>query len=594
MLPSRVKNMMTWLILSTLVSGFLFLPLGTAFAQQPNQARVIINGVEQRFPAFNINHRTLVPLRGVFEALGGTVQWDEQKEQVRVLKGNDELLLQLGSEIAFINGDMDFLDVPARKIDGSVMVPLRFIAETLGANVEWIPETETVSISVSGASSGMSGAKMKCNPEWLDESKPIMRWRKVVIHDADQPVYMMYAGKMTIVPDVKLPAGSEKFIWDTKTVNNDSYYQVGTNLYVKIDQNVSVKNIPQHDELCWEKELYTLNVKRIVNGAMKLKSPLAKVLYVHNLLIDHLRELHTPDDIEDIENVSAHRSPEVALATGIASDKGYANTLSTLLDLIGIENNIVEGTHFDVDEENNQKEYVHYWNMVKLDGEWYHIDANWNDSYRTMAFFLISDEELKKRHPIQLEWSSEVVAANDRFKNYALIHENSPVTVIHIDYQRERIYYALNNAIWYNSLDLSQPKRLTPETLRVGDYRDIHCDESGIYFGTSKSYPDHTYDGIYRISHNGEKLTELYQGFILDWKVYNGKLYLKVLESDDANNDSAAFYVSELDGSGLTLLRRYSDFQQLSDFYVNEDIQGRLFYSNDKGQQLFSIAAPIE
>ncbi|MEW6230659.1 MAG: copper amine oxidase N-terminal domain-containing protein, partial [Bacillota bacterium] len=50
---------------------------------------------------------------------------------------NDEVVLM-------VNGEVAELDVPAQIIDGRTMVPVRFVSETLGAEVDWHSETSTV------------------------------------------------------------------------------------------------------------------------------------------------------------------------------------------------------------------------------------------------------------------------------------------------------------------------------------------------------------------------------------------------------------------------------------------------------------------
>ncbi|MBR2743332.1 MAG: DUF4358 domain-containing protein [Clostridia bacterium] len=88
-----------------------------------------------------------------------------------------------------------------------------------------------------------------------------------------------------------------------------------------------------------------------------------------------------------------------------ASCMGYASTFSLFMDMLGIENMIISGAHAYSAEE-------HAWNMVNLGGEWYCVDATWDDpidfgitednihgdrftSYAAHKYFNVTDEFMR-------------------------------------------------------------------------------------------------------------------------------------------------------------------------------------------------------
>lgn len=91
--------------------------------------------------------RLLVPLRGVFEALGAVVDYDVSTRTIDALRGNTRLKLTLGSTLAFVNGQQVVLETPAETSLGRTMVPLRFVGEAFGANVAWNAQTRSVVIT---------------------------------------------------------------------------------------------------------------------------------------------------------------------------------------------------------------------------------------------------------------------------------------------------------------------------------------------------------------------------------------------------------------------------------------------------------------
>lgn len=93
------------------------------------------------------NGRTLVPMRAIFENLGADIAWDGETSTVTGTKNGIEVKLTIGNTTAYVNGREITLDTPATLIDSRTMVPVRFVSESLGANVEWMPFSRQVLIT---------------------------------------------------------------------------------------------------------------------------------------------------------------------------------------------------------------------------------------------------------------------------------------------------------------------------------------------------------------------------------------------------------------------------------------------------------------
>ncbi|MEX2355747.1 MAG: PQQ-dependent sugar dehydrogenase [Thermaerobacterales bacterium] len=94
-----------------------------------------------------LDGRTMVPMRAIFEALGADLHWDGETRTVTGASGDRTVVLVIGQIQATLNGHPHELDVPAQIVDGRTLVPSRFVAESLGAVVDWDPDTRTVRIS---------------------------------------------------------------------------------------------------------------------------------------------------------------------------------------------------------------------------------------------------------------------------------------------------------------------------------------------------------------------------------------------------------------------------------------------------------------
>lgn len=79
----------------------------------------------------------MVPMRGIFEALGATLTYDPTTRTVVAQRNNEQVELTFGSKIAKKNGAEILLDTPPSIVHDVTYVPMRFIAESLGAKLSY-------------------------------------------------------------------------------------------------------------------------------------------------------------------------------------------------------------------------------------------------------------------------------------------------------------------------------------------------------------------------------------------------------------------------------------------------------------------------
>ena len=94
------------------------------------------------------NGRTLVPLRAIFETMGCAVYYSAKdgKQTVSARRANDNLLITIGENKMYFNGEEKALDVPAKITEGRTLVPLRAISEAFDCEVHWYGDTKTIRI----------------------------------------------------------------------------------------------------------------------------------------------------------------------------------------------------------------------------------------------------------------------------------------------------------------------------------------------------------------------------------------------------------------------------------------------------------------
>lgn len=111
-----------------------------------------VNGIEQTMDVapYISNDRTYLPVRYVAQALGvaaSNIMWNEADQSVIIIKGDRIIKLVIGSTTMLINGVPFTMDVAPEIVDpGRTMLPLRWVAQALGADVQWDAATQTVTV----------------------------------------------------------------------------------------------------------------------------------------------------------------------------------------------------------------------------------------------------------------------------------------------------------------------------------------------------------------------------------------------------------------------------------------------------------------
>ena len=111
------------------------------FSFASNDIRVSINGKNIDFPDvkpfIDENGRTLVPIKFISEALGAGVSWNNSTQEVNINKDATAVNIKIGGKNIIVNGSAKAMDTKAIIKDSRTFVPVRFIAEALGATVGW-------------------------------------------------------------------------------------------------------------------------------------------------------------------------------------------------------------------------------------------------------------------------------------------------------------------------------------------------------------------------------------------------------------------------------------------------------------------------
>ena len=142
-----------------------------------DKVAVNLNGKELKadVPGIVYNGNTLLPVRALAEKLGATLEWDDKNNTATIKTADKTIVLKENESVATVNGKKEEIlnkamikSIATQNSDGKrFMAPLRFISESLGADVQWVNEPKTANIT-----SKQEDAPTPVKPE--EDKKPVI------------------------------------------------------------------------------------------------------------------------------------------------------------------------------------------------------------------------------------------------------------------------------------------------------------------------------------------------------------------------------------------------------------------------------------
>lgn len=190
------------------------------------------------------------------------------------------------------------------------------------------------------------------------------------LHDGmlsrEESIRLSFRGDSEEMKDFATESITKAFVLDDKKTSSDYDYM----RYVHKASHINMSGWGGFYQVTYEMEyLETLEQTRQVNK--KVKKVLKKILLkgmsryekikaIHDYIVDHV----------DYDTSTSLNSPYYALVQGSSACQGYATLMYKMMTEAGIPCRVITGT---------AKGGLHAWNIVKLKGEWYNIDATWDD-----------------------------------------------------------------------------------------------------------------------------------------------------------------------------------------------------------------------
>lgn len=395
-----------------------------------------------------INGRTMVPLRTIFEAVGLKVDWNPVMRQVMGTKDGVRITLTIGRQEAFINGKLEILDAAPVIVNGSTLVPVRFIAEATGLDVEWDERTRTVKINevpqaivhkesnqefISGyykddylklSSKGTSlelDGKIKCAAKWI----------LIVYDEAGREVLEREGMGGSLRDRVNLSGLRGQYtitIYTTNNRNSTKYWSYHRNIPITVKDGSITFDFPPTYEENYKKVLEAsklnpklyLDLDHIEEGERKVLVSLAKeitkgldsdydkLLAIHNWVAKNIYY-----DYDALRSGNYGRTD----AYGTYEDKksvcqGYAELTLALCRAVGIPTRLVSGYALGVgtngtwDENSLSRSSNHAWNEAFVDNRWIILDTTWDSDNKYENGKFIEGDKRMRYFDISLQYFS--------------------------------------------------------------------------------------------------------------------------------------------------------------------------------------------
>jgi|GEM_PF-2400173 len=358
------------------------------------EVSVYFDGIKMEFDQLPVivNSRTMVPFRAIFEAFGAEVEWSQEYQ--RVMAFHDvigSVALYINSVEAFINWNLFELDAAPFVVPETsrTLVPIRFIAETFGADVQWDNDARNVIIT----------------PDW-NFGRESWDWEEPTWEEIED----FGGGSAFIDPSEDGDFGNWHPDFRNQIVGNYYYNSVGWRM-----------SVATYSEMIAERDRI---VSQIIRSGM---SEFEIIRAAHDWLVDNVSY---NDDVWSWERQRAtgngwnpnfrpirydleHQFAWSALVLRTTVCAGYSDAMIYLLEPFGIEALYIYGSVTFP----GSGTFNHAWNLVHLGGQWYHIDSTWNRQYFRLQghsthhlviydWFLVSDSVVRTQGASSRNWNT--------------------------------------------------------------------------------------------------------------------------------------------------------------------------------------------
>lgn len=324
---------------------------------------VLVNGVQMISDSSPVNEsgNILVPASSIFKMFDTDVSWDSNTGTMVVVAPGIRIVIKSGELKALVNGETIVLNTLTRTINKRLFIPINFFSDAFGAEVKWDKDLQLLTIT--------GDLNMIQPSSTRDYAKAKMQ---AAIDGLSTTVSLELDAKANVVFEdlFKLEDYDEIKSWTYEGTKTNDKILITWKLELSDEHAVvSAYRSPALENKLTDKQKEILHkCKKILASIIKPgMTDYQKQLAIHDYIV-----LNCEYDVETLkkgQTASGHEDAFFAygaLINGVALCGGYTEAANILLRISGIES-------IRLDSED------HAWNLVKLEGGYYHMDVSWDD-----------------------------------------------------------------------------------------------------------------------------------------------------------------------------------------------------------------------
>lgn len=261
---------------------------GHCFAAAETTVSIWLDGEKIVFPDAQpilADARVLVPVRGFFEKIGVTVDWNPKSRMVIIKDDAREIMMEAGNRAVLNNGAVEYLDCSVLIKDNRAYIPIRYISENFGCKVQWDGKTRSVYVTRTSADASGDPDEASELPT-VGDLESLYQLLKYNGYMADYlGFYNTSPGAWTgsKTPDIAAPEASVDYAADAPRPSKDQDHS-GTNVQVEgVDEGDIIKTDGRYIYIAGDRQLTIINADpqdlRIVS-AIPSKASISEV-YIH-------------------------------------------------------------------------------------------------------------------------------------------------------------------------------------------------------------------------------------------------------------------------------------------------------------------------
>ncbi len=365
-----------------------------------NEEKIIFSQ-QYGFPFIDENNRTLVPFRITLEEFGAEVSWDKDTNSAVASKGGITVIVPIGENYIYKNKTKIYNDTSAIIKDGRTYLPIRKVMEAFNCDVKWNSKNSNVLITTNDFHNNTYRSEYKIIYNALLNVKD-----KVVVNTSKD----LRDSQINLDEELdRLTKIFEKVIKESPEI---FYKDEIKGISLTIDDNIMTLGIK-----------YAIDKKSIINMKKVFDQKVQSIM--DDIISEGMKDYEKEKAIHDyIVNNTVYKlkNNNSYNAYGILVERsgvcqGYAEATKVLLDNVNIDSIIVCG-----EAKSEGRPWIsHAWNIVNLEGEYYHLDTTWDDpvmndrsSVLNYDYFNVTDKEISKTH----RWTSTNHSCDEVKYNY--------------------------------------------------------------------------------------------------------------------------------------------------------------------------------